>query len=563
MLKILENARIYTVNEEQPWADAAVIDGEKFVYVGSEDNEDFRSCLGQDIQRYDLQGKMVIPSFVDSHVHPAAIASCSWHVKLPLTYDLDELLGFISAYAREHPKEEKPFLYFEYYPSVLFGEDGPRKEVLDRVVSDRPCLVQDFGEHMAWVNSKMLEAMGVNRDTPAPMDDLAVFVRDEDGEPTGFVKEMAWRAYAENMYRTIGWKPPEQMTGALMEPVMKYFAGFGITAIADGFIEDESQLAVLSDMEKQGKLKFYYQGYVRCDSLAELPAKLAAAQRYQKKYGSKRIKIDTMKIFLDGTNESGNHYLVEPKSNDGTGTDCGNISMTKDDLIEYLIYCNARDFDVHVHLVGDGAFRQCCDAMEVVKARIGKAWHVQFTLAHCELIHPDDMLRPKELGITVNWTPRWSGGCYGEQAKLYLGEERWNRMYQFNPMIEQGVQVAFSSDVITWSKIDRMNPFYGMQIGHTRVDIEDPLDPDRFPGSVRPPESAKLSREILLKGSTLNGAKQMGWDHIMGSIEPGKLANLVVLSDNYFEVDPFEISKIKCEAVMFEGNLISGSLQEE
>lgn len=559
MLTILTNAKIYTADEDQPWADTVVIERDRIVFAGNADSQEYRNYVCEDAEIYDMNGKMIVPGIIDSHVHPAWISKTTWHVKLPLTYNLEELLGFIREYADKHPKEETPFLFFEYYPSVMFGEKGPKKEILDSVVSDRPCLVQDFGEHMAWVNSKMLEALEVSKDTPDPSE-LSVFVRDENGEPTGFVKEMAWERYAENMYRNIGWRPPDKMSPELMKPVFDYMIQHGVTAMADGFIEDESELQTLKIMEKRGELKTYYDGYVRCDSLSELPQKLDTAQRYQKEYGSGHIKINTMKLFLDGTNESGNSYLVGPKSNDPEGKDHGSIGMSKEDLIEYMLCCNDRGFDVHIHLVGDGSFRQCCDAMEIVKNALGKDWRVQLTLAHCELIHPDDMLRPAQLGITINWTPRWAGGCYGEQGKKYMGEERWNSMYQFNPMIENGVTVAFSSDVINWGKIERANPFYGMEIGHTRVDIADPLNPEKYPGSVRPPEEAKLDRDVLLKGWTINGAKQMHWEKIMGSITRGKLANMVVLSDDFFHVDPFEISGIQCDAVIFEGQLVAGIL---
>lgn len=562
MLTILTNAQIYTADEKSPWADTVVIDGEKISYVGSKEGLPHGICEMKSqhkAREYDMQGKMIIPGIIDSHVHPAGIAKTTWHVKLPLTYDLNNLLRYIKQYAEQHSKEEKPFLYFEYYPTTMFGESGPWKGLLDQVVSDRPCLVQDFGEHMAWVNSKMLEALEVSKDTPDP-DDLAVFVRDEDGEPTGFIKEMAWKHFEENLYRNIGWRPPVEMTEELIEPVIEYMLQHGVTAMADGFIERESELQTLAQLEQQGKLKIYYDGYVRCDSLAELPDKLEEAQRYQRDYGGKHIKINTMKIFLDGTNEGGNAYLVESMENDPEGKNHGKISMSREDLTAYFIACNEKEFDIHIHIVGDGAFRTCCDAMEEAQKILGEAWCVQLTLAHCELIHPEDMLRPAGLGIRINWTPRWAGGCYGEQAKKYLGEERWNTMYQFIPLIQKGISVAFSSDVINWGKIERANPFYGMQIGHTRVDIADPLDPTRFPGSVRPPANAKLPRDVLLSGSTIKGAEQMRWSDIMGSIESGKLANLVVLSDDFFEVDAFKISDIRCEAVIFEGKLAFGAL---
>lgn len=555
---ILTNAKIFTADKKCPWADTIAFDDRYITYVGKK-----AEWIGRNTGRakvYDMKGKMIIPGIVDSHVHPAAIAKCSWHVRLPLSYDLDEILRYIKEYAERHPKEEKPFLFFEYYPSVIFDERGPRKELLDSVVSDRPCLVQDFGEHMAWVNTKMLEALEVTAETPDPSENIAVYVRDENGEPTGFVKEMAWTVHAENMYRNIGWRPPVEMTPELMKPVLDFFINHGVTAIADGFIEGESVLETLAEMERNGELQIRYDGFVRCDSLSELPEKVEEVKRYDRKYGGRHIRVNTMKVFMDGTNESGNAFLVEPKVNDPAGRDRGRPVMSEDEFTKYLIFCNDHHIDVHVHLVGDGAFRLCCNAYEKAKKTSVKKWNIELTLAHCELVHPDDMERPARLGIRINWTPRWAGGCYGEQGKLYLGESRWNSMYQFNPMIESGADVAFSSDVVTWSKLERANPFYGIQIGHTRVDIEDPLDPQSFPGSMRPMEDAKLSREVLLTGSTIKGAEQMHLDDITGSLEVGKLADMVVLSEDFFNIEADKIKDIKVEAVFFEGKLIRGSL---
>lgn len=556
---VFTNARIFTADEDQPWADTMVMSGKNIKYIGKM-SKNRKTNIGEDVEKHDMNGKMIIPGIIDSHVHPAAIAKCSWHVKLPLSYDLDEILKYIEKYAKEHTKEEKPFLYFEYYPSVIFDEKGPRKELLDSVVSDRPCLVQDFGEHMSWINTRMLEAMEITSTTPDPVENIVMFVRDENGEPTGFVKEMAWLWHADKMYKNIGWKPPTEITPALMRPVLDFFTKHGVTAIADGFIEDESVLKTLAEMERNGELKVYYDGYVRCDSLEELPKQVDKAKSYSNQYGSRHIKINTMKIFMDGTNESGNSFLLEPKANDPSGQDCGCSVMEEEDFVEYLLYCNNHGMDVHVHLVGDGAFRLCCNAYEMAKKIAGKKWRSELTLAHCELVHQDDMKRPAQLGIRINWTPRWAGGCYGEQGKIYLGEDRWNSMYQFCQMIESGASVAFSSDVITWSKLERANPFYGMQIGHTRVDIADPLDPNKFDGSVRPPENAKLSREVLLKGSTIRGAEQMHLDGIMGSLKEGKLANLVVISEDFLKTEANRIKDIKAEAVFFEGILVSGSL---
>jgi len=557
---VLTNANIYTANSKMPWANTLVIDGERIAYVGDNDKARWEKSVGIKPKIFNMNGKMIIPGFIDSHTHSGMTSASSWHIRLPLTQEVDELLAFVKKYAEEHPASEVPFLYFEYYSTSLFDEKGPRKELLDTAVSDRPCLMQDQIGHQDWINSKMLEYLGVDKDTPDPSE-LEMFVRDADGEPTGCVNEWAWLSFIDNLYKRVNWTPPA-MTPELLEPFFTFLADNGITAMADGGdgITPEEQARSISQLDKKGKLNTCFDGVVRFWDVNDLPEKIAQVKEWQKKYGSKHIKFNTLKFFLDGTNESGRCSLLEPFVNDPTGKNYGTLAMEESDLIKCLILCNQAGLDIHIHVVGDGTFRTACNAYEKAKKQATEDWKMQMLLLHCELVHPSDMHRPAELGITVNWSPHWSGGYFGEQSKIFLGEERWNRMYQFNPIIDSGALVTFSGDITRIVRLHRANPFLGIQVAHTRVDPEFPLDPERFPGSMRPPESAKLSREVLMKGYTINGAKQMHWDDCMGSIEVGKLANLNVLSDNVFEVAADKIKDIKFEAVMFEGKVLRGQL---
>ena len=184
------------------------------------------------------------------------------------------------------------------------------------------------------------------------------------------------------------------------------------------------------------------------------------------------------------------------------------------------------------------------------------------TLAHDELIDPSDMPRVAGLGVILNWSPHWSGGMFGVAAAEHLGWERFNRMYQFNPVISSGGTVTYGSDVVTQYEANRADPFFGMQVGHTRVDPQYPMQPG--PGTVdgtkiREPVSARLSLEDLLYGYTLNGATQLRLADQMGSIEVGKSANLVVLDTDLFEVAADKIRNIEPVAVLFEGRLVHGT----
>ena len=561
MATVLTNALIYTMDEASPWAETLIFEGDRITYVGKDNPSIWAMEAGENPKVIDVKRRMIIPGIIDSHTHPGMVSQSSWHIKLPWTHDVDEILDFIREYAKDHPKEEAPFLYFEYYPTDLFGALGPKKELLDSAISDRPCLCQDFGDHMHWINSKMIELMEVTKDTPDPTPGLEMFVRDEEGAPTGWVKEWAWYHFTEKLYNKIGWEPPMVMTPKLMTKFFKFFKEHGVTGMGEGILEGEAQISSMYELDKKEKFKLYYDGVLRFWDYEELPDKIKELRYFQKKYTTKHIKINTMKLFLDGTNESGNSALLHPHLNDPSGKNYGEIKMDTEDLKKCMVLLNKENVDLHIHIVGDRGFRVACDAIELAQKESqgnGDNWGIQVVFAHCELVDPEDMLRPGKLGITINWTPHWSGGYFGEEAIPYIGEEKWRTMYQFNPMIDSGALVTFSSDVVTFYELHRANPFFGIQVGHTKVDPEFPLDGERFPGSRRPEANACLSRETLIKGYTINGAKQLHWENEMGSLEVGKLANLNIISDNYFEVPAEEISSIGFDTVIFEGEVVHG-----
>lgn len=561
MITLLRNAQVYTAGDNDPRAQAIAYEDEKLLYVGEDDPAQWEPVTGKDVQVIDAGGKCIVPGFVDSHIHPAAVAMSNWHIKMPMFEKPEELLAYVKAFAEKHPKEKIPFLYFEYYPTNMFGTEGPNRELLDSAVSDRPCLCQDFGEHMHWVNSKMLELMGVDANTPDPVPGLEMFVRDESGEPTGWVKEMAWLRFADVMYEKIGWQPPEEITKESMTDILEFFKEKGITALFDAVVESENQMKVLKELDDEGKLKVYYDAAIRFWSYEDLPEKIAELRDYQKRYGSSHIKLQTMKLFLDGTNESGNGAYLSPHNDDPKNY--GEIKMEEEELKKCFLLCNDEKLDVHLHIVGDRAFRTGWKAVSAAKeeaAAQGKEWVSQIIFAHCELVAPEDMGKPAELGISINWSCHWSGGYFGDEAKNFISEDKWNGMYQFNPMIDSGAQVAFSSDVVTYYEFERADPFFGMQVANTRIDPQFPLDADKYPQSVRPKKDACISMERLLKGYTLEGARQLHLEDRLGSLKPGKLANFCIVSEDPFSADPMKIKDIHCETVVFEGEVIHGKL---
>ncbi len=557
-MNVFKNAKIYTMNDAAPMADTIVTEGKKIIYVGDAKGAEEHIAAGAEIR--DMAGRTILPGIIDSHIHPGMCSRSTWHVRLPWTEDACELLDFVRKYGQEHPREELPFIYFEYYPTSMFDENGPTKELLDEAISDRPVLCQDFGEHLCWVNSKMLELLGVDKDTPDPSK-LEVFVRDEEGNPTGWVKEMAWVHFADNMFRAIGWQPPEDLSEERMKPFFELMRESGITALFDALIETDEQIETVYNMDKAGKLFTYYDAAVRFWKYEDLPEKIEKLKEYKKLYETEHIKFNTMKLFLDGTNESGNSASLHEHINDPGNY--GEIMMETEELTKCYVLCNREGLDLHIHMVGDRAFRVGCDAVEAARkiaAQNGEPWVCQPIFAHCEVVDPSDMGRPAQLGITINWSCHWSGGYFGEEAMNYYTEEKWRRMYQFNPMIESGALLALSSDVVTSYEMHRAYPFFGMQVAATRVDPEFPLDADKYPGGMRPDESAKLDLPALLHGYTINGAKQLRWDDKLGSLEAGKIANMIVIDRDPYEIPIDELKDIRVETVIFDGKFIKGDL---
>ncbi|MCQ4637852.1 amidohydrolase family protein [Anaerovorax odorimutans] len=554
---ILLNGVFYKSDEKQGCAEAVAIRGDQFLCVGTQ--KECEAFKGPATKVMDLGGRLVLPGLIDGHTHPETIAKSRWRVQMPEFEDWREMLSFVRQYCEEHPVSEVPFFFGEAYPTTMFDENGPRKEWLDEYVSDRPVRLQDFTDHACWYNSKALELMGI--DKTIPEDGLAPFFRrDENNEPTGWVFEpMPGGEFEEAMYEKIGWHPPTEVTEETIMPFLDFLSDYGVVAILDGITEGENAIKLFYDLDQAGKLNMFYEGTCLLEEYQKLDECIATLRHWQKTYTSRHVHIHTVKFFLDGTNEMGNSASLEPHYNDPSGKNFGVMNMEEEELTKVLLRLNEEGLDLHIHVVCDRGFRTACNAYEKAKeiaAAEGKEWRIYMELAHCELVHPEDMKRPAELGIIINWSCHWAGGYFGEAAIEYLGQERWNTMYDMTRFVESGAIVTYGSDVIGMCEEHRGNPFFGMEISATRIDPEDPLDPMRYPGSMRPPESAKLSVEEMIKGYTRFGAIPLRLEQKIGTIGTGRPANLVVLDKNIFEISADQIHTIKPVLVMFEGTFI-------
>ena len=542
---VYTNANIYTEDAENPTAEALAVSDGKIVFVGSA--EEAQAYIGDTTAVKDMGGRMITPNLIDAHSHPGIVSTTAWYTDMPADCDTkEEILAFVKDFCDTHSVEEYPYIYFEYYPSNLFDENGPRKEWIDEVVSDRPILIEDFSDHACWVNTKFLELIGAYDDGVISDADKE-FMTDSEGRYTGWIREFVWTNYIDNLYEKVGFFPPEEVNEQTLTPILDDFKSWGVTAVMDACILDEAHVKTVSDMDRAGKLNMYYEFSYRMYDYSELEASIAAVHSLNDTYATDHVYVDTIKIFYDGTNELGDAALVDGWITDESQK--GYLLMDLDETIHTLRRCNEEGIDVHFHMVGDLAFRQVCDAVEALTREIGPL-DIQVEMCHCEYINPEDYARPSELGIIVNWTPHWAGGYFGDASLKYMGEERYNNMYQFNPLIENGTIVTFGSDIYSMYEEHRGNPYFGMQTAMTRI------DPDGVYGEgvMRESAASKLSLEALLKGYTQNAAIQMRISEKTGSLQAGKGANFNVYDVDLFQVDPNAFKDVLPSEVYFEGN---------
>ena len=544
---VLINGNFFTADQSAVNANAVAIRDGKFLFVG--DNSGASSFAGPDTQTHDLAGAMVIPGLVDSHTHPGYISRTSDELVLPAYASKAEVLEAVAQYAAANPDAE--FINGGYWQTSLFDERGPHKSELDAVVSDRPVVLVDTSGHSQWTNSKALEAMGIDRNTPDPVPGLSFFYREANGEPTGWVKEFAIRP----QLRALGMRgTPNPET---LKAFLDYLSSMGVVTLFDGGNSGAGDLIyeMLAEMEKNGELPLRYEGTYHIILPDQIPNAIESLKSFQARFAGDRLRINTIKIHYDGVHEVGTSGVIEPFI-DTNDENRGGLIMDTFELSGFITQLDEENIDLHLHTVGDRATRSALDAVESVRNALERPLRIQVTLCHLELIADEDFPRFKELDVVANFSPHWHGGWI-DGSQYTLGQERFDRMYRAQPLISDGATVTFSSDIVStfeWHT-DRGNPYMGMQIGHTRIEPEYE-DPER----VRLPLSEQLSRKDLLLGYTINGARQLNMDADTGSIQVGKAADLVVLNDDLFEVESSEIRYVKPTAVLMEGELVHGEL---
>lgn len=550
---VLFNGRIFTVDEANPWAEAVAIVDKRIAKVG--DDAAVMEMAGANTRRVDLAGRMVIPGLVDAHTHAGGMGRYAPPAQLD-TSSREAIVASVAEHAEANPGLD--WIEMCCWPVRMYdnGRTGPHKRELDRVVADRPVwLTSDIG-HSIWVNSKALQLMGIDASTPDPHPGVSEYVRDAGGELTGWIKEKAYRQYRLDFF------PVNQANNqAGMDKFLDYLRSYGVTTLLDAgnTYYSEEVYAYLAELDQAGNLPVRIEGTHHLFLPGQQTDAVARLRQLKDKYEGERLKFRTIKIHFDGSNENRTGAILEPYADDPGNR--GDTVLRTDELRDLILQLHENNFDLHLHTVGDRAVRIGLDALESASIATTGQLNTRLTVSHLDIIDPADYARFRQLGVTAQYTPSWFGASFDDPVKVALGDARYARTLIARPLFDDGANVSFSSDITSIESIDYANPFLGMQIAYNRQYPQDNVTSSWGSADIRGPESERLPLEMIIRAYTLGGAYQLRMEEDLGSIEQGKLADLVVLDRNLFEIDRYEIQFARPDAVIMEGEIVSGSLE--
>ena len=547
--QIIKNAKIFTSDKDNLQAAAFAVKDGKFIYVGDE-----AGLSEYEGEVTDLGGKFVMPGIIDSHIHVTFSVGFEY-TDFGLRFECNgkqEALDFMADYIKKNPGI--PRYKFVLEKKYLNGEEIV-KEDLDAICPDGELLLQEEEGHSIWVNSRILEKHGITDDTPDPVPGLSYYVR-KDGHVTGNMFEGA----AEMPVILDGcMELSDEQIDAAVQRWIDYSVSAGVTGAFDSGIPGfgtfhERVYERLRDMDRQGKLPIYIDGCYVISAPWEMEEGMKELKRFRREFNTEHLKVHTMKVFMDGTQQIHTAAMVTPYADTHT---TGNTAFNKEELAELLRLLNEEDLDLHLHTVGEAASRVVLDGVELARKELGDDYHVRVTCAHLEVQDDADMGRFAELGVIANYTPWWHGGGTGDAVGPYislLGEKRARNLFRCKTIWDTGALVTWSSDNIVFDDFATWSPYLGMEIGMTRWINEKTNLPEYFRGDYSfPPADEKMNIEEMILGYTINGALQLGIEDSKGSIEAGKDADFLVFDNDLLTAEPEGFSQNKPSEVYFGG----------
>ncbi|MDR1042598.1 MAG: amidohydrolase [Clostridiales Family XIII bacterium] len=511
---------------DEPFAGYVAVKGERIAAVGTGDGAEYR---GAETRVIDAGGSTVLPGFHDSHTHLLMAGMYATYPNLSGCRSEKECVeAMASAYAQDPPPGEWVIGFGWYH---IFWDDKimPTTASLDRCFPDRPVILLNAEAHGIWVNSKALEIAGISASTPPP--EGGEILRLSDGRPSGVLLEGACGLVTRIAYE---FAPEEEKE--LIRIFMRRASSLGITSIGDVmpyFHGNMGHLSVYSEMDKGGELA------VRIHAAPDLLGDLDEVLDWQRGFSSDYLRVAQVKQFVDGVSTTHTALMIEPYADDPGNT--GVQLFPLNDIARAIPEAHRRGLSVRLHACGDASARFALDCYDKAIAVHG-ANGCRHTVEHCELIDEQDFARFGRLGVVPSVQPEHLAITQTFADNPYpvtMGEERAGRTWPLKRLLRSAGHIAIGSDCPV---VDN-NPFLEIYRGVTR--LHDDGEPA---GGWNPTEKLTLSE--VLKGYTMGSAWCALREDEIGSLEPGKFADIAVVDRDIFALmDAGDAESVKAAQV--------------
>jgi predicted amidohydrolase YtcJ len=506
------NARIWTGDDRRPWADALAVDGGRVTLVGT--SAEVRKLATPATRVIDAHGMMVVPGFIDSHVHFITGGFGLASVQLRDAKTPAEFIARIKAYATTLPAGA--WITEGNWDHEQWGGELPRRDWIDSVTPNNPVWINRLDGHMSLANSAALRAAGVDASTA----DVSggTIVRGADRSPTGVLKDNAQSL----VDRAVPDPPPAQVDRAI-DAAMRYVAGNGVTSVHN--MGTWADLAAFERAQQAGRLKTRIYAVVPLASWERLRDTVRARGR-----GDAWLHIGGLKGFVDGSLGSHTAAMLQPFTD--APNDTGLFVNTPEHLYEWTSGADKAGLQVIVHAIGDRAIRTQLDVYERVEREDGPRDR-RFRIEHLQHIAPADIPRVAPLGVIASMQP-YHAIDDGRWAEKVIGHERAKTTYAFRSLLDARVRLAFGSD---WF-VAPATPIEGIYAAVTRRTLD-----DKHPSGWIPEQ--KITVEEALRAYTRGAAYAEFAEKEKGSLAKGMLADFVMVDRDLTKIAPETIRDTK------------------
>ncbi len=540
---VFTNGAVYTIDSRNPEAQAIAVSGKHIAYVGN--NDGAQAFIGDKTKVTDLKGQMLLPGFVEAHTHPTlAIFTAGADLQ---SDSVDEVLARTKAWADAYP-DAKVITGFGWR-YTLFPTTGPTKAALDKLFPDKPVLLIAIDVHSAWVNSKALEIAGIDAKTPDPAPGTSYFQRDpKNNEPTGWVVEIP----AEQLILAkLNPPTPEAVMVAAAEKLQE-FAAAGVTALWDAgitTIPTERGLAGYQQMEQEGKLPIRIVGSYYWNN-PEVTDPVAKVLALRDQFNSELVQVRTLKILFDGGEAQHTAAMLKPYADEPGSR--GDYQLNEKLVKAAVLKAQANGVDTQAHALGDRAVRDYLVAVEAARKAYPDS-PARHAASHVTFLADEDVGRFAKLNVTLQTSAQWAmpDPTMHRSAQIVGEDVAFREWYRMNSVLKAGGRLAFGMDWPANNYVASYRPLDAIQVAVTRAILPQYGKAQFTP--ILPPKDERITLDQALKASTLDAAYVLGLENKIGSLQPGKAADLVVLEKDLHQIAPSEISTTKVKLTMMNG----------